>query len=46
MEQEKEMLESGNPEFEVRQMEEQMKGWESDVITYSLGGYLTIVCCG
>lgn len=40
------MLESGNPEFEVRQMDEHIKRLESDVFTYGYGDILTIICCG
>ena len=45
MELEKDMLAAGNPEFELRQIEGQIKNEENDApITYDYGQILTILC--
>lgn len=46
MELEKDMLAAGNPEFELNQIERQIKNEENDApITYGFGQFLTILCC-
>ena len=46
MELEKDMLAAGNPEFELKQIEGQIKNEENNVpFTYDYGGFLTILCC-
>ena len=47
MEKDKEMLLAGDPEFEISQVEDQMRRYEeSPSMTYELGQVFTIICCG